>query len=98
MTAAVYYWLPKQLDEEQRSMGKTHFWVLLSGLISLSFRSILSAWPACSLDTRLRAAVRDFNMMSSIGAFIYGASQLLSITVATIVAAPVSEEKVDKFM
>ena len=39
----------------------------------------------------------DFNMMSSIGAFIYGASQLLFLynVIATIVAGkPVSDEKV----
>jgi cytochrome c oxidase subunit 1 len=99
MTAAIYYWLPKWCGRMySESMGKTHFWISFIGFNITFFPQHfvgLAGMPRRIPDYALQFA--DFNMMSSIGAFIYGASQLLFLynVVATIVAGkPVSEEKV----
>jgi heme/copper-type cytochrome/quinol oxidase subunit 1 len=79
-------------------MGKTHFWISFIGFNITFFPQHfvgLAGMPRRIPDYALQFA--DFNMMSSIGAFIYGASQLLFLynVIATIVAGkPVSDEKV----
>jgi cytochrome c oxidase subunit 1 len=90
MTAAVYYWLPKWCGKMyNETMGKTHFWISFIGFNITFFPQHfvgLAGMPRRIPDYALQFA--DFNMMSSIGAFIYGASQLLFLynVIATIVA------------
>jgi cytochrome c oxidase subunit 1 len=99
MTAAVYYWLPKWCGRMyNEAMGKTHFWISFIGFNITFFPQHfvgLAGMPRRIPDYALQFA--DFNMMSSIGAFIYGASQLLFLynVIAAIVAGkPVSDERV----
>ena len=99
MTAAVYYWLPKWCGRMyNEAMGKTHFWISFIGFNITFFPQHfvgLAGMPRRIPDYALQFA--DFNMMSSIGAFIYGASQLLFFynVIATVAAGkPVSDEKV----
>jgi cytochrome c oxidase subunit 1 len=99
MSAAVYFWLPKWCGKMyNETMGKTHFWISFIGFNVTFFPQHfvgLAGMPRRIPDYALQFA--DFNMMSSIGAFIYGASQILFLynVIATIVAGkPTSEEKV----
>jgi len=99
MTAAIYFWLPKWCGRMyNETMGKTHFWISFIGFNLAFFPQHfvgLAGMPRRIPDYALQFA--DFNMMSSIGAFIYGASQILFLynVIATIVAGdPVSDEKV----
>jgi cytochrome c oxidase subunit 1 len=95
MTAAVYYWLPKwcgrMYDEK---MGKANFWVSFIGFNLTFFPQHfigLAGMPRRIPDYALQFA--DFNMMSSIGAFIYGASQILFIFI--VIRTIISGKKVD---
>jgi cytochrome c oxidase subunit 1 len=95
MTAAVYFWLPKWCGKMyNETMGKTHFWISFIGFNITFFPQHfvgLAGMPRRIPDYALQFA--DFNMMSSIGAFIYGASQIMFLynVIATIVAGkPVS--------
>jgi cytochrome c oxidase subunit 1 len=78
-------------------MGKTHFWISFIGFNLAFFPQHfvgLAGMPRRIPDYALQFT--DFNMMSSIGAFIYGASQILFLynVIATIVAGkPTSDEK-----
>ena len=99
MTAAVYYWLPKWCGRMyNEAMGKTHFWISFIGFNITFFPQHfvgLAGMPRRIPDYALQFA--DFNMMSSIGAFIYGSSQLLflyNVIVAIVVGEKVSDEKV----
>ena len=99
MTAAIYFWLPKWTGRMyNETMGKVHFWVSFIGFNITFFPQHfvgLAGMPRRIPDYALQFA--DFNMMSSIGAFIYGASQLLFLynVIAAIVAGEkVSDEKV----
>jgi cytochrome c oxidase subunit 1 len=99
MTAAIYFWLPKWTGRMyNETMGKVHFWVSFIGFNVTFFPQHfvgLAGMPRRIPDYALQFA--DFNMMSSIGAFIYGASQLLFLynVIAAIVAGKrVSDEKV----
>ncbi len=78
MSAAVYYWLPKWTGKMyNETMGKAHFWISFIGFNLTFFPQHfvgLAGMPRRIPDYNLMFA--DFNMMSSIGAFIYGASQL----------------------
>ncbi|EPJ46340.1 MAG: cytochrome c oxidase, subunit I [Osedax symbiont Rs1] len=79
--AGVYYWLPKwtgnYYDEQ---MGKLHFWLSFIG-INITFFPMhfvgLAGMPRRIPDYALQFA--DFNAISSVGAFIFGFSQLLFI-------------------
>lgn len=79
MSAAVYYWLPKWTGKMyDEGMGKLHFWVSFIGFNITFFPQHflgLAGMPRRYADYALQFA--DWNMVSSIGAFIYGASQLL---------------------
>jgi cytochrome c oxidase subunit 1 len=95
MTAAVYYWLPKwcgrMYDEK---MGKANFWISFIGFNLTFFPQHfvgLAGMPRRIPDYALQFA--DFNMMSSIGAFIYGASQILFIFI--VIRTIISGKKVD---
>jgi cytochrome c oxidase subunit 1 len=99
MTAAVYYWLPKWTGKMyNENMGKAQFWVSFVGFNLTFFPQHfvgLAGMPRRIPDYALQFS--DFNMMSSIGAFIYGASQLFFLfnVIRTIVAGePVKSDKV----
>jgi cytochrome c oxidase subunit 1 len=79
--AGTYYWLPKwtghQLNE---CMGRWHFWLSFIG-VNITFFPMhfigLAGMPRRIPDYALQFA--DFNMVASIGAFIFGFSQLLFV-------------------
>ncbi|WP_019528637.1 cytochrome c oxidase subunit I [Dasania marina] len=98
MSAAVYYWLPKWTGKMyDEGMGKAHFWISFIGFNLTFFPQHflgLAGMPRRIPDYALQFS--DFNMMSSIGAFIYGASQILFLfnVLRTILAGkPAPEEK-----
>ena len=81
--AGVYYWLPKwtghMYDEK---LGKLHFWLSIIGVNLLFFPQHflgLAGMPRRIPDYATQFA--DWNMVSSIGAFIFGFSQLLFVAV-----------------
>ncbi|WP_421863494.1 cytochrome c oxidase subunit I [Motiliproteus sp.] len=79
--AAVYYWLPKWTGRYyDEAMGKWHFWLSFIG-VNLTFFPMhfigLAGMPRRIPDYALQFA--DFNMVASIGAFMFGFSQLLFI-------------------
>ncbi|MCK5880986.1 MAG: cytochrome c oxidase subunit 1, partial [Sinobacterium sp.] len=99
ISAATYYWLPKWSGKMyNETMGKLHFWISFIGFNLTFFPQHfvgLAGMPRRIPDYNMVFA--DFNMMSSIGAFIYGSAQLLFLynVVATIRnGKPTSEEKV----
>ncbi|MDO6461424.1 cytochrome c oxidase subunit I [Granulosicoccaceae sp. 1_MG-2023] len=79
--AGVYFWLPKWtghvLDERA---GRRHFWLSFIG-VNLTFFPMhfigLAGMPRRIPDYALQFA--DFNMVASIGAFLFGFSQLLFV-------------------
>jgi cytochrome c oxidase subunit 1 len=79
MSAAVYYWIPKWTGRMyNEAMGKAHFWISFIGFNLTFFPQHfvgLAGMPRRVPDYALQFA--DFNMMSSVGAFIYGSSQIL---------------------
>ena len=98
MSAAVYYWLPKWCGKMyNENMGKAHFWISFVGFNLTFFPQHflgLAGMPRRIPDYALQFT--DFNTMSSIGAFIYGASQLLflfNVIRTIVVGEPTSEEK-----
>ncbi len=77
--AAVYYWLPKwtghMVDER---LGKLHFWLSVIGVNVLFFPQHflgLAGMPRRIPDYPLQFT--EFNMLSSLGAFLFGFSQLI---------------------
>ena len=77
--AAVYYWIPKwcgnMYDER---LGKLHFWLSFIGVNVTFFPQHfigLAGMPRRYPDYALQFA--DWNMVSSVGAFLFGFSQLL---------------------
>src|SRR5690554_6050078 len=83
LMAAVYYWLPKwtgyMYDE---TLGKMHFWLSFIGVNILFFPQHflgLAGMPRRIPDYALQFA--DFNRISSIGGFLFGASQLILLVV-----------------
>jgi len=81
LMAAVYYWLPKwtghMYDER---LGKIHFWLSTITANILFFPQHflgLAGMPRRIPDYNIQFA--DFNMMSSIGGFAYGVTQLLFV-------------------
>ncbi|AMX01213.1 cytochrome c oxidase subunit I [Microbulbifer thermotolerans] len=79
ITAGVYYWLPKWTGNMyNETMGKVHFWLAFIGL-NLTFFPMhfvgLAGMPRRIPDYALQFA--DFNQISSIGAFLFGAAQIV---------------------
>lgn len=77
--AAVYYWLPKWTGHMyNETMAKWHFWLTVIS-VNLTFFPMhflgLAGMPRRIPDYALQFA--DFNMIASIGAFIFGFSQIL---------------------
>jgi cytochrome c oxidase subunit 1 len=98
ITAAVYYWLPKWCGNMyNETLGKTHFWLAFIGLNVTFFPmhfSGLAGMPRRIPDYNLMFA--DWNMISSVGAFLFGAAQLLFlyIVIATIVSGRKATDQV----
>ncbi len=81
IVAGVYYWLPKWTGKVyDESLGKMHFWLSFIGL-NVTFFPMhfvgLAGMPRRIPDYALQFA--DFNMMASVGAFIFGTSQLIFV-------------------
>jgi cytochrome c oxidase subunit 1 len=99
MSAGVYYWLPKWTGKMyNETLGKTQFWISFLGFNLTFFPQHfvgLAGMPRRIPDYALQFA--DFNMMSSIGAFIYGSSQLLflfNVVRCVVAGKPTSDPKV----
>ncbi len=77
--AAVYYWLPKWTGHMYNErLAKLHFWLSVISVNVLFFPQHflgLAGMPRRIPDYSLQFA--EWNMISSIGGFVYGASQLL---------------------
>ena len=77
--AAVYYWIPKWTGNMyNEKLGKIHFWLSTIGVNVLFFPQHflgLAGMPRRIPDYALQFT--DWNMISTIGAFIFGFSQLL---------------------
>ena len=81
--ASAYFWLPKWTGHMyDETLGKTHFWLSFIGM-NLAFFPMhflgLAGMPRRIPDYALQFA--DFNMVSSIGAFMFGASQILFLVI-----------------
>ncbi len=86
--AAVYYWLPKWCGHMyDETLAKLHFWLSFVGM-NLAFFPMhfvgLAGMPRRIPDYALQFA--DFNQISSVGAFMFGATQwlFLYIVIKTI--------------
>ena len=77
--AGVYYWLPKWTGHMiNERLGRLHFWLSVIGVNMLFFPQHflgLAGMPRRIPDYALQFT--EFNMISSIGAFLFGFSQLL---------------------
>ncbi|NER64235.1 cytochrome c oxidase subunit I [Pseudomonas sp. MAFF212427] len=76
--ASAYYWLPKWTGHMyDETLGKLHFWLSFIGM-NLAFFPMhfvgLAGMPRRVPDYNLQFA--DFNMVSSVGAFTFGATQI----------------------
>lgn len=79
--AGVYYWLPKWCGKMyDEKLGQWHFWLSFIG-VNLTFFPMhfvgLAGMPRRIPDYALQFA--DFNMITSIGAFLFGTTQLLFV-------------------
>jgi cytochrome c oxidase subunit 1 len=81
--AAVYFWLPKWSGRMyNETLGKWHFWLTMIGFNMTFFVQHflgLAGMPRRIPDYNLQFA--NFNMFSSMGAFLMGASQLIFVYV-----------------
>ncbi len=79
LIAAAYYWLPKWTGHMYNErLGKIHFWLSVVGVNVLFFPQHflgLAGMPRRIPDYALQFA--EFNMISTVGAFLFGLSQLL---------------------
>ncbi|MDA9608841.1 cbb3-type cytochrome c oxidase subunit I, partial [SAR86 cluster bacterium] len=79
LLAGAYYWLPKWTGHMyDETLGKTHFWMSFIS-VNLTFFPMhfvgLAGMPRRIPDYSMQFA--DWNMMVSVGAFLFGLSQLL---------------------
>ncbi len=83
LMAAAYYWLPKWTGHMyNEKIGQLHFWLSVVSVNILFFPQHflgLAGMPRRIPDYAVQFA--DWNMISSIGGFIFGASQLLFLYV-----------------
>lgn len=83
LMAAVYFWLPKWTGHMyDETLGKVHFWLSAISVNVLFFPQHflgLAGMPRRIPDYNVQFA--DFNMVSSIGGFAFGLSQLLFVYV-----------------
>lgn len=96
--AAVYYWLPKWCGNMyDETLGKTHFWLSFVGL-NVTFFPMhfvgLAGMPRRIPDYALQFA--DFNQIASVGAFLFGASQVffMFIVIKTIMGGKKATDQV----
>jgi cytochrome c oxidase subunit 1 len=88
ITAGVYYWLPKWCGNMyNETMGKTQFWLAFIGL-NVTFFPMHFVGLA-GMQRRVpdyNQFFADFNMISSCGAFLFGAAQIMLLynVIATI--------------
>jgi cytochrome c oxidase subunit 1 len=79
--AAVYFWIPKWTGTMyNEKLGKIHFWLTMIGFNLTFFVQHflgLAGMPRRIPDYNLQFA--DFNMVSSLGSFLMGGSQLLFV-------------------
>jgi cytochrome c oxidase subunit 1 len=93
----IYFWLPKWTGKMySEGLGKLHFWLSMIGFNLAFFPQHflgLAGMPRRIPDYALQFA--EWNMWSSIGAFLFGASQLLFVfnIVSTIRGARKAEQK-----
>ncbi|WP_339899164.1 cytochrome c oxidase subunit I [uncultured Gilvimarinus sp.] len=98
ITAGVYYWLPKWCGNMyNETMGKMHFWLAFIGLNVTFFPmhfSGLAGMPRRIPDYNLMFA--DWNMISSVGAFLFGAAQVVFLynVIATIMSGKKATDEV----
>lgn len=92
LMAGVYYWIPKWTGHMyNETLGKWHFW-LSAIFLNVTFFPMhfvgLAGMPRRIPDYALQFT--DFNMVSSIGAFIFGLAQLLFLinVIRTIFTGP----------
>jgi cytochrome c oxidase subunit 1 len=81
--AAVYFWLPKWTGHRYNErLGKLHFW-LSAVSVNVTFFPMhfagLAGMPRRIPDYALQFA--DFNLISTVGAFVFGLSQLIFLWV-----------------
>ena len=95
--ASAYYWLPKWTGHMyDETLGKLHFWLSFVGM-NMAFFPMhfvgLAGMPRRVPDYNLQFA--DFNMVSSIGAFMFGATQIffLFIVIKCIRGGPPAPAK-----
>ncbi|MDR2212344.1 MAG: cytochrome c oxidase subunit I [Pseudomonadales bacterium] len=83
LMAAAYYWLPKWTGNMyDENLGRVHFWLSFIGINILFFPQHflgLAGMPRRIPDYALQFT--DFNMMSTVGAFLFGFSQLIFVWV-----------------
>lgn len=98
ITAGVYYWLPKWCGKMyNETMGKTQFWLAFIGL-NLTFFPMhfvgLAGMQRRVPDYHMFFA--DFNMISSMGAFLFGAAQIMLLynVIATICSGKKATDEV----
>lgn len=96
--AGVYYWLPKWTGHYvNETLGKFHFWMSFIG-VNVTFFPMhfvgLAGMPRRIPDYALQFA--DFNAIATVGAFIFGLSQLvfLFILIKTIRGGEQATDKV----
>jgi cytochrome c oxidase subunit 1 len=93
----VYFWLPKWSGKMyNEGLGKLHFWLSMIGFNLAFFPQHflgLAGMPRRIPDYALQFA--EWNMWSSIGAFIFGFSQLIFLynVIATIRSGKPAEQK-----
>lgn len=99
LTAGIYYWLPKWTGRMyNETLGKVQFWVAFVGFNLTFFPQHfvgLAGMQRRVPDYALQFA--DFNMWSSIGAFMFGLAQLMLLfnVISTILAGTrVNKDKV----
>jgi len=81
--AGAYYWLPKWTGNMyNEAWGKTHFWISTISVNVLFFPQHflgLAGMPRRIPDYAIQFA--DWNMVSSIGAFVFGVTQILFVLI-----------------
>jgi cytochrome c oxidase subunit 1 len=96
--AAIYYWLPKWTGHMYNErVGKLHFWLSLVSVNVLFFPQHflgLAGMPRRIPDYAVQFT--DWNMVSSVGGFVFGLSQLLLVyvVVSTIRAGARASDRV----
>ena len=95
--ASVYYWLPKWSGRMySEALGKAHFWLSFIGL-NIAFFPMhflgLAGMPRRYADYPIQFA--NFNQVSTVGAFLFGASQLLLVFIVyrAVKSGPKAEAK-----